>query len=162
MSTLFDSFCLKFAVGSNPSVAGDEQAEQQDGRAEGHGAGGHRLRGHQRLLRLLQRVPQAGLQREEGRPWRGRAAQHVQVEAEFVFWGQWISASIFRSLDTDGNGFVLEEDLRKLMTGKAGITNDDIKEMIEEYKKLDVNKTKKSNENISEDVIFYQGWAKQF
>ena len=45
----------------------------------GHGAGGHRLRGHQRLLRLLQRVPQAGLQREEGRPWRGRAAQHVQV-----------------------------------------------------------------------------------
>ena len=43
------------------------------------------------------------------------------------------------------------------MTGKAGITNDDIDEMIEEYKKLDVKKTKKSNENISEDVIFYQG-----
>lgn len=42
------------------------------------------------------------------------------------------------------------------MTGKAGITNEDIEEMIEEYKKLDV-KTKKSNENISEDVIFYQG-----
>ena len=42
------------------------------------------------------------------------------------------------------------------MTGKAGITNEDIEEMIEEYKKLDV-KSKKSNENISEDVIFYQG-----
>merc|ERR1712079_52667 len=66
--------------------------------------------------------------------------------------------NMFRSLDTDDNGFVLEEDLRKLMTGKAGITNEDIEEMIEEYKKLDV-KTKKSNENISEDVIFYQDFV---
>ena len=38
-----------------------------------------------------------------------------------------------RSLDPEDKGFLMEEDLRKLLKGKAGISEDDIEEMIKEY-----------------------------
>ena len=38
-----------------------------------------------------------------------------------------------RSLDLEDKGFVMEDDLRKLLTGKIGITEDDIEDMIREY-----------------------------
>ena len=41
---------------------------------------------------------------------------------------------IFRSMDPKDKGYLLEEDLRKLLKGKSGILAEDVEEMITEYK----------------------------
>ena len=45
-----------------------------------------------------------------------------------------ILLELFRSMDPKENGYLLEEDLRKLLKGKNGISADDVEEMITEYK----------------------------
>lgn len=40
----------------------------------------------------------------------------------------------FRSMDPKERGYLLEEDLRKLLKGKSGISAEDVEEMITEYK----------------------------
>ena len=37
-------------------------------------------------------------------------------------------------MDPKDKGYLLEEDLRKLLKGKSGISADDVEEMITEYK----------------------------
>ena len=45
-----------------------------------------------------------------------------------------ILLELFRSMDPKEKGYLLEEDLRKLLKGKNGISADDVEEMITEYK----------------------------
>ena len=64
----------------------------------------------------------------------------------------------FRSLDTDDKGYVLEQDFRKLLTGKAGISSEDIDEMISGYKGKVAGKKVEAlvGKDVVEDVIYYQ------
>ena len=39
-------------------------------------------------------------------------------------------------MDPKDKGYLMEEDLRKLLKGKSGISADDVEEMITEYKVL--------------------------
>ena len=76
-------------------------------------------------------------------------------------------------MDPKDKGYLMEEDLRKLLKGKSGISADDVEEMITEYKvlfkgilsfiyeqycqALGVN-CKASNPDLDgSDVIFYKG-----
>ena len=62
---------------------------------------------------------------------------------------------MYRSLDPEDKGFLYEEDLRKLLKGKAGISEDDIDEMIKEYKEH--LKNVKVTKDVTEDVVYYHG-----
>jgi len=65
--------------------------------------------------------------------------------------------NMFKSMDPKDKGYLMEEDLRKLLKGKSGISADDVEEMITEYKALGVN-CKASNSDLdASDVIFYKG-----
>ena len=55
------------------------------------------------------------------------------------------------NLDPEGNEYITEMEFRKIMRGKNGVPEEDVQEMIEEYKSLNTQ---------SEDtgsVIFYKG-----
>jgi len=65
-------------------------------------------------------------------------------------------------MDPKEKGYLLEEDLRKLLKGKNGISADDVEEMISEYKALDV-KCKTSNPDLdASDVIWYKGESNEY
>ena len=63
-----------------------------------------------------------------------------------------------RSLDPDEKGFVLEIDFRKLLSGKAGISIDDIEDMIKEYKALNVQQVD-IEDKADDDRIFYKDFV---
>ena len=54
----------------------------------------------------------------------------------------------------------MEEDLRKLLKGKAGISDDDIEEMIKEYNEH--LKNVKANKDVTDDVVYYHGKKNKF
>jgi len=67
--------------------------------------------------------------------------------------------NMFKSMDPEEKGFLMEKDLRKMLKGKSGISVDDIEEMIAEYKALDVKSKTASLDLDAGDVIFYQDFV---
>ena len=60
---------------------------------------------------------------------------------------------MFRNLDPEGNEYITEVEFRKIMRCKNDVPEEDVEEMIEEYKSVNTE---------SEDtgsVIFYKGLA---
>ena len=65
---------------------------------------------------------------------------------------------MFQILDPDGKEFITEAVFRKIMRAKDDITDEDVEEMIKEYKSL----TTQLEEVEAESVIFYKGLADTF
>jgi len=62
--------------------------------------------------------------------------------------------AMFKNLDPDGNEFITEIRFRKMMQNKTDISDNDVDEMIEEYRLLAVNIQAEG----AEPVIFYKGF----
>merc|ERR1711915_53055 len=66
--------------------------------------------------------------------------------------------NMFQILDPDGKEFITEAVFRKIMRAKDDVTDEDVEEMIKEYKSL----TTQLEEVEAESVIFYKGLADTF
>jgi len=63
---------------------------------------------------------------------------------------------VFRIFDPHNTGTIEEEAFRKIMRSKQSVTDEEIEEMIEEYKRLEIVKEANDSTVSSGSVILYQ------